>query len=102
MNSNLLTDMSHHVPNLKNHFLTRRGMLGRVGMGFGSLALGSFFSDSKANAAASTNPLSIRSSQFAPKAKRVVHLFMNGGPSQVDTFDPKPMLEKYDGRQVPN
>ena len=93
--------MSHHAPNFENHFLTRRGMLSRIGMGFGSLALGSFFSD-KANAAASTNPLAVRSSQFAPKAKRVVHLFMNGGPSQVDTFDPKPMLDKYDGKAVPN
>ncbi len=39
--------------------------------------------------------------QFAPKAKRIVHLFMNGGPSQVDTFDPKPMLDKYAGKELP-
>ncbi len=78
-------------------------MLNRIGMGFGSMALGDLFQESNAGAAPSaSNPLAIRSSQFAPKAKRVVHFFMNGGPSQVDTFDPKPMLEKYDGKPVPN
>ena len=95
--------MSHHAPNLEHHFLTRRAMLNRIGMGFGSLALGNLIGAPAAQAAASAqNPLSIRSSQFSPKAKRLVHFFMNGGPSQVDTFDPKPMLEKYDGKQVPN
>jgi len=95
--------MSHHAPNLEHQFLTRRQMLNRIGMGFGSMALGNLFAESTAGAApSSSNPLAIRSSQFAPKAKRVVHLFMNGGPSQVDTFDPKPMLEKYDGKPVPN
>ena len=39
--------------------------------------------------------------QFPAKAKRVIHLFMNGGPSQVDTFDPKPMLDKYAGKELP-
>ena len=95
--------MSHHTPNLEHHFLTRRGMLNRIGMGFGSMAMGSLFTDASANAALSTaNPLAVRRPQFEPKAKRVVHLFMNGGPSQVDTFDPKPMLEKYDGKPMPS
>ncbi len=47
------------------------------------------------------NPLAARPPHFAPKVKRVIHLFMNGGPSQVDTFDPKPMLTKYDGKPLP-
>jgi len=93
--------MSHHTPNLDHLFLTRRGLLSRVGMGFGSLALGNLLGGN-ASAAAISNPLELRSSQFQPKAKRVVHFFMNGGPSQVDTFDPKPMLDKYDGKALPN
>jgi hypothetical protein len=47
------------------------------------------------------NPLLPKKPQFAAKAKRVIHLFMNGGPSQVDTFDPKPSLEKHHGQQPP-
>ncbi|MEG7982436.1 DUF1501 domain-containing protein, partial [Listeria monocytogenes] len=49
-----------------------------------------------------TNPFGVRQSHFEPKAKRVIHFFMNGGPSQVDTFDPKPMLDKFDGKTLPN
>jgi hypothetical protein len=47
------------------------------------------------------NPLAERPPHFAVKAKRVIHLFMNGGPSHVDTFDPKPSLEKYAGKNLP-
>jgi len=92
--------MSHHTPNLEHLFLTRRGLLNRIGMGFGSMALGNMIGGSAE--AAVRNPLEMRSSQFQPKAKRVVHFFMNGGPSQVDTFDPKPMLDKYDGKALPS
>ena len=46
-------------------------------------------------------PLAPRAPHFAAKAKQVVHLFMNGGPSHVDTFDPKPMLTKYHGKPLP-
>jgi hypothetical protein len=92
--------MSHHPFNLEHHFLTRRQLLSRMGMGMGTLALGPLLGTQSAQASAS-NPMAIRSSQFEPKAKRVVHFFMNGGPSQVDTFDPKPMLAKFDGKPVP-
>lgn len=51
--------------------------------------------------AASRNPLSARGAHFPAKAKHVIHLFMNGGPSHVDTFDPKPMLDKYHGKDLP-
>jgi hypothetical protein len=73
--------------------LTRRDFLRRSGMGLGMLGL--------ADLHASDGAL-IQAPHFAPKAKRVIHFFLNGGPSHVDTFDPKPMLLKYDGKPVPN
>ena len=45
------------------------------------------------------NPLSTRVSHFAPKAERCIFIFLEGGPSQMDLFDPKPLLNKYDGQQ---
>jgi hypothetical protein len=83
--------------------LSRREMLGRVGFGLGSLGFAALAADEAARAAVATaaNPLAAKAPHFAPKAKHVIHLFMNGGPSQVDTFDPKPMLDKYDGQRPP-
>jgi hypothetical protein len=95
---------SHDSP---EGFPSRREMLRRSGMGFGSLALGALMADSgmlRPAAAAdggSVSPLAPKRPHFAPKAKRVIHLFMNGGPSQVDTFDPKPELTKYHGKTLP-
>ena len=80
--------------------ISRRTMLGRSGMGLGSLALGGLLAD--ASAADRANPLAPSAPHFAPKAKRIIHLFMNGGPSHVDTFDPKPILEKYAGKNLPS
>ena len=97
--------MSHHAPNYEHLLLSRRGLLSRIGMGFGALAFGKLIEDTNAFAASAElaqNPLAVRNPHFAPKAKRVVHLFMNGGPSHVDTFDPKPMLTKFDGKALPN
>ena len=54
-----------------------------------------------AHAAQRVNPLAAKPPHFAPKAKSVIFLFMVGAPSQVDTFDPKPALEKYDGQPLP-
>ena len=73
-------------------------MLERSAMGMGALALGSMLQSADASEA---NPLAVRKPHFAAKAKRVIHLFMNGGPSHVDTFDPKPSLEKYAGKALP-
>jgi hypothetical protein len=67
-----------------------------MGAGFGMVGL-----QSVAGAELKANPLAPRAPHFTPKAKRVVYLFLNGGPSQVDTFDPKPMLDKYHGQPVP-
>jgi hypothetical protein len=80
--------------------ITRREMLRRSGTGLGMLGLAGLLAE-EARAAASVNPLAPKVAHFTPKAKHVIHLFMNGGPSQVDTFDPKPALEKYHGQQRP-
>jgi hypothetical protein len=80
--------------------LTRRELLRRGGMGFGFLGLaGLLASEARASADAALAP---RKPHFPAKARRVVHLFMNGGPSHVDTFDPKPLLDKYHGKPLPN
>ena len=85
--------------------ISRRELLQRSGMGMASLGLGCMLASQELEAAGEnrlyTNPLSPRAPHFAPKAKRVIHLFMNGGPSHVDTFDPKPMLDKLHGKKLP-
>ena len=90
------------------HFeMSRREMLRKVGTGLGTLGLASVLADSGRLAASplakdiAGNPLAPRVGHFPARAKRVIHLFMNGGPSQVDTFDPKPMLTKLDGQRPP-
>jgi hypothetical protein len=73
-------------------------------MGLGALALPGLMAATTAGAAAaerSVNPLAPRPSHFPAKAKHVIHLFMNGGPSHIDTFDPKPLLEKLAGKELP-
>src|SRR3954451_22722881 len=93
-----------HSPKIEDRFLTRRQMLQRCGMGMGALALGNLLAQSgfaQSAPGGAINPLAVKNPQFPSKAKRVIHLFMNGGPSQVDTFDPKPMLEKYAGKNLP-
>ena len=96
----------HHKPELKDLFLTRRGFLSRCGMGMGAVSLAALFGETSllvpgARAAANVNPLSPKAPPFPGKAKRVVHFFLNGGPSHVDSFDPKPALEKYAGKPLP-
>ena len=80
---------------------TRRELLRRSGMGFGSLALAQLMGGAgllaPARAADSVNPLAPKVAHFPAKAKHVIHLFMNGGPSHVDTFDPKPELTRWHG-----
>src|SRR5476651_112445 len=81
--------------------LTRRDMLQRVGTGFGLVGLAGLLNEQSLLAQAPTNPLAPKPPHFAPKAKRIIHVFMNGGPSQVDTFDPKPALTRYNGQRPP-
>ena len=70
-----------------------------MGAGFGSLALAGMLAEDSPAAPNAASPLAPRAPHFAPKAKRVIQLFMPGGPSQVDTFDYKPMLEKNQGQR---
>jgi hypothetical protein len=75
-------------------------MLRLMGNGFGTLALAGMLAEQCA-ADSSSNPLAVKPSHFKPRAKRVIFLFMPGGPSQVDTFDPKPRLTKDNGKPAP-
>jgi hypothetical protein len=97
--------MKHHRPKIEDLTLTRRELLNRCGTGFGAMALAGLMAEvgltAPAQAADYTSPLAPKKPHFPAKAKRVIHLFMNGGPSHVDTFDPKPMLEKYHGQALP-
>jgi hypothetical protein len=83
--------------------LTRRQLLRRTGMGFASLGLAQLLGNEGllGSGVAATNPLAPRAPHFPAKAQRVIHLFMNGGPSHVDTFDPKPLLQRYAGQLLP-
>lgn len=92
--------MEHHAPRIEDAFLTRREFLSRCGMGMGALGLTPLLPSTIADSS-SLSPLAPRSPHFHGKAKRVIHLFMNGGPSHVDTFDPKPLLQKYSGKLLP-
>ncbi len=87
--------MSHHLT-ANDLILDHRDFLRRCGMGFGGLALGGLFSGN-----ATAGEVGIPACNFAPTAKRVVHLFMNGGPSQVDTFDRKIALDQQHGKPIP-
>jgi hypothetical protein len=103
-----------HLPKIEDLMLTRREMLHRCGMGMGASALAGLMAEAGLAGPAvadnpqsairnpqSLNPLESKTPQFPGKAKRVIHLFMNGGPSQVDTFDPKPELSKRHGQPLP-
>jgi len=98
-----MANMSNHRPNPFDSLLSRRQLLSKCGMGMGALALGTLLSQAGYGSSeiSGVSPLRPHGPQFAGKAKRVIHLFMNGGPSQVDTFDPKPMLQKYAGKMLP-
>jgi hypothetical protein len=70
-------------------------------MGMSAIALQAMMAQESPAGQEGTNPLLPKQPHFAPKAKRVIHIFANGGPSHVDTFDPKPSLEKYAGQPLP-
>ena len=79
----------------------RREMLRRTGAGFGSLALAALLADKTIARPLADSALTTRSPHFAARAKRAIFLFMAGGPSQVDTFDPKPRLTRDHGKPSP-
>jgi uncharacterized protein (DUF1501 family) len=85
--------------------LTRRHFFRECGVGIGKIALASLLADtlppsSRANSAPS-NPLAPKAPHFPPKAKRVIHLFMAGAPSQLDLFEFKPKLAQFEGKPIP-
>lgn len=80
--------------------MSRRRALKMAGCGFGYVALAGLL-DEWARAEVTRNPLAPKPAQFTPRAKRVIFLFMHGGPSHVDTFDPKPLLQRDAGKPLP-
>src|SRR3954451_4815135 len=80
---------------------SRRYFLQNSGLGLGWLAASSLFSGSAAADTAPPNPLAPKKPPFPATAKRVISLFMQGGPSHIDTFDPKPLLAKLNGQHPP-
>ncbi|MEL7500153.1 MAG: DUF1501 domain-containing protein [Planctomycetota bacterium] len=88
-----------HCGNFRPLGLTRRDVLRNAACGFGSVALCSLLAGSSyARLVDDDQDLQTTGTHFAPKVKRVVYLYMDGGPSQVDTFDPKPKLDKENGK----
>src|SRR5581483_10282261 len=84
--------------------LSRRHFLNRFGMGLGGIALAHLFRPFNSDAADIPNPShggNLTTLQFPPKAKRVIYLFMAGGPSQLETFDYKPLLNQRNGEDLP-
>ena len=83
--------------------LSRRAWLRAAGLGFGSIGLTAMMAEEARLFAATqdANPLAPKAPHFPAKAKRVIFLFMHGGPSQVDTFDYKPLLERDHGKPLP-
>lgn len=96
----------HHCSRFIDQPLTRREMLFRCASGFGGLALTTLMADralgaltsTESKPAGATNPLTARPPHFAAKARNVIFLYMDGGPSQIDTFDPKPRLAREHGQ----
>src|ERR1035441_8867472 len=94
-----------HSIRLEDRFLTRRQFLHRAGLGFGALSLAALFGNElfapSAQAMEAEATLLPKTPPLPAKAKRVVHIFAQGAPSHVDTWDPKPSLTKLDGQEIP-
>lgn len=80
---------------------TRRQMLKRCASGFGALALSAMLAEESRAGAAGGDPLAVKPPHFPAKARRVIFLFMKGGPSHLDTFDYKPRLQRDHGKDLP-
>ena len=80
--------------------LQRRDILMRSALGLAGLGLAGLFAEEGRGDTVAAGPLAPRESHFPGKVKRVVHFFLNGGPSHVDTFDPKPALKQYEGQPL--
>jgi hypothetical protein len=97
-------NLNHELRSEYARLVTRRWFFRQCGVGLGSIALASLLEPAKAlgaTAPKATDPLAPRQPHFKPKAKRVIYLFMGGAPSQLDLFDYKPALAKYNGKPIP-
>src|SRR5688572_29324396 len=95
--------MSEFCSNI-NYSMNRRDFLGRFGLGLGGVALmGLLHRDAPAANLPAINPFKgiLAAPHFAPRAKRIIYLFMAGGPSQHDLFDYKPLLNQRNGQDLP-
>src|SRR3954471_11820592 len=95
---------AEHLPRIEDAFLTRREFLLRSGMGMGALSLAGLLASGEARGeliSGSTNPLLPKQPHFPAKAKHVIHIFAEGAPSHVDTWDPKPALKQYANTVLP-
>ena len=101
-----MTTRDHSITATATNCTSRRRMLGEMCVGFGGLALHGLLSDCEAQELANAqNSIPARQLEtvprVAPRAKRVIFLFMHGGPSHIDLFDPKPELQRNDGKPLP-
>ncbi len=98
-----MIDRNQELHQQRLQAVTRRHFFRDCGVGLGKIALASLLLESRLRATpqGADNPLAPRPPHFAPKAKRVIYLFMAGAPSQLDLFDEKPTLAKFDGKPVP-
>src|SRR3954467_11556914 len=97
---------AEHMLRPEDRFMTRRDMLQKTGMGMGALSLAMLLGETSAGAAQTPvtgprTPLSPKQPHFKTKAKHVIHIFAGGGPSHVDTWDPKPSLARYEDQTLP-
>src|SRR2546426_1307427 len=93
-----------HSARPQDLFITRRQFLQRAGMGFGALSLAALLGEDWLGSTAQgaeTATLLPKEPPLPAKAKHVVHIFAQGAPSHVDTWDPKPALAQYDGQSLP-
>src|SRR6187551_1253161 len=81
--------------------VSRREALRRAAAGFGSMAFAGLLAEEASAAKGPSNPLDPKPPHFPARAKRIIFLFMTGGPSHVDTFDPKPLLTRDNGKKLP-
>src|SRR3954453_8174235 len=96
--------MNRHWNSYLNQTLSSRELLRVSSTGFGSLALAGLLAQEQARGAvgnAAPDPLAVKAPHFPARAKRVIFLFMHGGPSQMDTFDYKPLLKRDHGKPLP-
>src|SRR5947209_12150589 len=93
------------LEHLPVRLLTRRQMLRQMGTGLGMLGFAALLGDAGLllpdAGAAAVNPLAPKPPPLPARAKRIIHIYLNGGPSHVDTFDPKPALGKWEGKTIP-